>query len=77
MFESNQTDAQASTRSAASSPRREEVRHMLFGSRAAVVRTIQILHTYGYADPNDWCKPIPTGKANEFMAILTKPMLMA
>ncbi len=41
------------------SPRPERLRHLLYGSRAAIDRTIKILHAYGYADPNDWSDPIP------------------
>ena len=37
----------------------EKVRHMLFGSLAAIDRTIKILHALGYADPNDWSEPVP------------------
>ena len=40
-------------------PRPERLRHLLYGSRAAIDRTIKILHAYGYADPNDWSDPIP------------------
>ena len=39
--------------------RPDRLRHLLYGSRAAIDRTIKILHTYGYADPNDWSDPIP------------------
>jgi hypothetical protein len=39
--------------------RPERLRHLLYGSRAAIDRTIKILHAYGYADPNDWSDPIP------------------
>ena len=37
----------------------EKVRHMLYGSLAAIDRTIKILHALGYTDPNDWSDPIP------------------
>ncbi|MGB5975612.1 MAG: hypothetical protein WBG38_19960, partial [Nodosilinea sp.] len=36
----------------------EKVRHMLYGSLAAIDRTIKILHALGYADPNDWSEPV-------------------
>lgn len=45
---------------------------MVFGSLTAVRLTIQDLHQRRYAEPNDWSKPISTGRANEVMAILTK-----
>ncbi|MFG6096038.1 hypothetical protein SPB21_12340 [Leptothoe sp. ISB3NOV94-8A] len=50
----------------------ETVRHLLFGSLTAVRLTIQDLHKKRYAEPNDWSKPISTGRPNEVMAILTK-----
>ncbi|MBE9069221.1 hypothetical protein IQ260_21485 [Leptolyngbya cf. ectocarpi LEGE 11479] len=50
----------------------ETVRHLLFGSLLAVRLTIQDLHSKRYAEPNDWSKPISTGRPNEVMAILTK-----
>ena len=50
----------------------EPVQHMLFGSLGAVQAAIKHLHSLHYADPNDWSRPLPTGRANEVMAILTK-----
>ena len=50
----------------------ENINHTLFGSLMAIRTTILLLHTLGYADPNDWSKPLPTGRPNEMMAILTK-----
>ena len=52
--------------------RPDHIRHMLFGTLAAVQTTIRHLHHLGYAEPNDWSRPISTGRANEVMAILTK-----
>ncbi|PZU99520.1 MAG: hypothetical protein DCF32_18610 [Leptolyngbya sp.] len=57
-------------------PRPERLRHLLYGSRAAIDRTIKILHAYGYANPNDWSDPIPTDQPNQWMAILTKILLI-
>jgi len=54
------------------SPHREPIRHLLFGSLAAVQLSIKTLHKMGYAEPNDWSKPIPTGRSGEVMAILVK-----
>jgi len=45
---------------------------MLFGSLAAVQLNIKTLHKNGHAEPNDWSKPIPTGRSGEVMAILVK-----
>jgi hypothetical protein len=53
----------ASNRPPASSerqqPQPERVRHVLYGSLPGLDRAIKILHSLGYADPNDWCEPIP------------------
>ena len=62
----------------------EKVHHMLYGSLAAIDRTIKILHAYGYADPNDWSDPIPlppssaaaTDHPNQWMVIMTKTLLI-
>ncbi|MEM1241593.1 MAG: hypothetical protein AAGI45_17285 [Cyanobacteria bacterium P01_H01_bin.26] len=50
----------------------EDVRHLLLGSLTAVQRTILDLHTRQYAEPNDWSRPLATGRPNEVMAILTR-----
>ncbi|MGB7251542.1 MAG: hypothetical protein WBC73_21580, partial [Phormidesmis sp.] len=50
----------------------EPVRHLLFGSLGAVQATIKHLHKLRYAEANHWSQPIPTGRANEMMTILTK-----
>ena len=55
----------------------EVVRHMLFGSLLGVQLTIKELHNKKYAEPNDWSKPISTGRPNEVMAILTKKVRVA
>lgn len=34
------------------------------------------MYTLGYADPNDWSNPIPTGKDRQWMAVLTQHLLM-
>ena len=50
----------------------EPVRLMMFGSPGAVRAVIKDIHRHGYAEPNDWSKPMATGRADEVMAILTK-----
>ncbi|MBD1918073.1 MULTISPECIES: hypothetical protein [Cyanophyceae] len=91
MFEYLDPDASGAFNLPPSSPstpqiRPERVRHMLYGSLAGIDRTIKILHTYGYADPNDWSDPIPvppsraeTGLSSgvgTWMVILTKTLLL-
>ena len=50
----------------------ETVRHILFGTLIAVRNTMKLLHKLNYAEPNDWSQPLPTGRPNEVMTILTK-----
>ena len=53
-------------------PRPDHVRHLVFGTPPTVQATIRLLHHLGYAEPNDWSRPMSTGRANEVMVILTK-----
>ncbi len=57
-------------------PHQERVRHLLYGSLAGIDRTVKILHSLGYADPNDWSEPMPTGRPNEWMVVMTKILLL-
>ncbi|MBT9316213.1 hypothetical protein [Leptothoe spongobia] len=50
----------------------EDVRLMLLGSLTSVQNTIALLFKLNYAEPNDWSRPLATGRPNEVMAILTK-----
>ncbi|MGD1897381.1 MAG: hypothetical protein ACFB16_10580 [Phormidesmis sp.] len=50
----------------------EQIRHLLFGTTRTLQTTIRLLHKLGYAEPNDWSRPIATGRPGEMMAILTK-----
>ena len=50
----------------------DKVRHLVFGTLSALQDTIKDLHCRGYAEPNDWSQPLPTGRPAEVMAILTK-----
>jgi len=54
---------------------REQIRHLLLGTLTSVKATIRLLHKLGYAEPNDWSRPISTGRPNEMMAILTKRVI--
>ena len=49
-----------------------QVRHLMFGTFPDVNHAIAHLHTLGYADPNDWSRPMSTGRVNEVMSILVK-----
>jgi len=53
-------------------PHNEPVRHLLYGSPTAVREVIKNLHHRGYAEPNEWSRPMPTDRPGEVMCILTK-----
>ena len=50
----------------------DKVRHLVFGTLSALEFTIKDLHKRGYAEPNDWSQPLPTGRPTEMMVVLTK-----
>ncbi|MEM9976680.1 MAG: hypothetical protein AAF808_03530 [Cyanobacteria bacterium P01_D01_bin.2] len=52
----------------------DKVRHLMFGTVGALQFTIKDLHRRGYAEPNEWSQPLPTGRPAEVMVILTKRM---
>ena len=64
-----------SAKSEDTSQTKEPTRHMLFGSPAGVRQVIHLLHKLGYAEPNAWSRPMPTGRPGEVMAILTRYLL--
>ena len=74
MFQDPNQGADALTNLSASLPESsyETGRHLLLGSLHFVQTTIKRLHKLNYTDPNDWSRPLPTGRPNEVMAILTK-----
>ena len=74
MFQASNQGAGASNLPPAPLPefQYETINHTLSGSLLAIRNTILLLHKRNYAEPNDWSKPLPTGRPNEMMAILTK-----
>ena len=72
MFQGPNQGADAPTDSTAEAPRFETGRHLVFGSPGYLRATIKLLHVLHYAEANDWSRPLPTGRPNEVMAILTK-----
>lgn len=76
MFQSPDSDVPTSPVSPVHTPRREKVRILLFGSLSGILNQIKVLHKLNYAEPNDWSEPIPTGRPNEWMVILTKHPLI-
>ena len=41
-------------------PKPEKIKHILIGSKEAVIATIEVLHQLGYADVRDWTPLLPT-----------------
>lgn len=74
MFQESNQSASAFTGQSALLPdyAYESGRHLLLGSLNFVQTTIKQLHQHNYTEPNDWSRPLPTGRPNEVMAILTK-----
>ena len=56
-------------------PQPELLRLVAVGSPWAIQNYIQSMHHFGYADPNDWSRLMPTGRPGEMMAILTKRLI--
>jgi hypothetical protein len=57
-------------------PGREKVVLTLRGSAYAIERVIHELYRVGFAEVREWSKPIPTGKVNEVMRVLTRYVLI-
>jgi hypothetical protein len=55
-----------------STPERETIKHILIGSRKAVMGTIRILQQLGYADIGDWSPLLPSPNPGEVMSILIR-----
>ena len=53
-------------------PEPEKIKHILSGSRKAVIATIQVLHQLGYANVRDWTPLLPTSNPGEVMSILVR-----
>lgn len=56
--------------------RREPIKHVLYGSKAAISLTIATLHVKGYAETREWSRPLPTQNPNEYMSILMRLILL-
>ena len=50
----------------------EVVRLLMFGTPIGLQAYISHLHMRGVAEPNDWSRPLATGRPGEMMSILTK-----
>lgn len=57
-------------------PGREKVLLTLTGSAFAIERVIHELYRVGFAEVREWSKPVPTGKVNEVMRVLTRYVIV-
>ncbi|KRH95522.1 MULTISPECIES: hypothetical protein [Cylindrospermopsis] len=55
---------------------REPLKHLLIGSKKAVISTIHYLHVLGYANATDWSDLTPTGNPGEVMSILVRHIVI-
>jgi hypothetical protein len=53
-------------------PSREKVTLTVRGSAHSTERVIHELYRVGFAEVREWSRPIPTGKVNEVMRVLTR-----
>jgi len=56
----------------AAKPSREKVALTVRGSTHSIERVIHELCRVGFAEVRQWSRPIPTGKVNEVMRVLTR-----
>jgi hypothetical protein len=57
-------------------PGREKVILTVRGSTYATERVVHELYRVGFSEVREWSKPIPTGKVNEVMRVLTRYVLV-
>lgn len=71
------TDAQAAiTTEPTAKPGREKVVLTVRGSVHATERVIYEAYRVGFAEVGEWSKPVPTGKINEVMRVLTRYVIV-
>ena len=71
------TDSQtAITTELAAVPGREKVVLTVRGSVHATERVIHEAYRVGFTEVREWSKPVPTGKINEVMRVLTRYVIV-
>ncbi|MEO0934840.1 MAG: hypothetical protein AAFY21_14130 [Cyanobacteria bacterium J06641_2] len=50
----------------------EKIKHILIGSKEAVIATIEVLHQLGYANVCDWTPLLPTSNPGEVTSVLVR-----
>ena len=53
-------------------PEPEKIKHILIGSKEAVIATIEDLHQLGYANICDWTPLLPTSNPGEVTSVLVR-----
>ena len=53
-------------------PEPEKIKHILIGSKEAVIATIEVLHQLGYANIRDWTPLLPTSNPGEVTSVLVR-----
>ena len=53
-------------------PEPEKIKHILIGSKEAVISTIETLHQLGYANIRDWTPLLPTSNPGEVTSVLVR-----
>ena len=57
-------------------PEPEKIKHILIGSKEAVIATIEVLHQLGYADVRDWTPLLPTSNPGEVTSVLVRSITL-
>jgi len=74
---SNQEKAIASPQPIISQlPESEKIKHILIGSKEAVVATIAVLDKLGYANVRDWTPLLPTSNPGEVTSVLVRSITL-
>ena len=53
-------------------PEPEKIKHILIGSKEAVIATIEALHQLGYANVRDWTPLLATSNPGEVTSVLVR-----
>ena len=53
-------------------PEPEKIKHILIGSKEAVIATIETLNQLGYANIRDWTPLLPTSNPGEVTSVLIR-----
>ena len=70
---SNQEKAIASPQPIISQhPEPEKIKHILIGSKEAVITTIEVLHQLGYANTRHWTPLLATSNPGEVTSVLVR-----